>query len=246
MSVAPSPAGAELASADASRPVLILGMHRSGTSCLAGCLEEAGLYLGEVNTAAPFNKKGNRENRSVMALNDSVLERAGAAWDAPPPAAPTWDGSERAALDAIVAEYPADKAWGLKDPRVLLTLDVWIEALKPRFVGTFRHPDEVCASLRRRAKAWKTPLGADEALDLWIAYNSRLVAHYERNPFPVLRYDQPAEAYRDKVRAVARALDLPAPDAISFLDPDLKHESADAPAPERCRGLWERLTAIAV
>jgi len=31
-----------------SPPILILGMHRSGTSCLAGCLEEAGLYLGDV------------------------------------------------------------------------------------------------------------------------------------------------------------------------------------------------------
>jgi len=35
-----------------SQAVLILGMHRSGTSCLAGSLQEAGLYLGEVNTAA--------------------------------------------------------------------------------------------------------------------------------------------------------------------------------------------------
>lgn len=43
--------------------VLILGMHRSGTSCLAGSLQEAGLYLGEVNTAAPHNAKGNRESR---------------------------------------------------------------------------------------------------------------------------------------------------------------------------------------
>jgi len=46
-----------------SPPILILGMHRSGTSCLAGCLEEAGLYLGDVNLKAGFNKKGNRENR---------------------------------------------------------------------------------------------------------------------------------------------------------------------------------------
>jgi len=44
------------------RPMLILGMHRSGTSCLAGCLQAAGLISGEVNIQAMYNAKGNREN----------------------------------------------------------------------------------------------------------------------------------------------------------------------------------------
>ena len=43
-------------------PVAIVGMHRSGTSCLAGCLEDLGLTLGKVNRAAPHNLKGNNEN----------------------------------------------------------------------------------------------------------------------------------------------------------------------------------------
>lgn len=230
----------------AARPLLILGMHRSGTSCLAGCMEEAGLYLGAVNKAAPFNKKGNRENRDVMALNDAVLRSAGAAWNAPPATAPVWSDEARATLQSLAASYPADRAWGLKDPRVLLTLDGWIEALNPRFVGTFRHPVEVCASLRRRAEAWKSPMDAEEALSLWTAYNERLAELHERSPFPVLRYDQPVEDYYEKVRSLARALGLPAPDAIGFLDRDLKNEVADTPPPERCRALWDRLTAIAV
>jgi hypothetical protein len=41
-------------------PIIILGMHRSGTSLVAGCLEAAGLYLGPVNNYAPFNKKGKQ------------------------------------------------------------------------------------------------------------------------------------------------------------------------------------------
>lgn len=28
--------------------LIVFGMHRSGTSCLTGTLEEAGVYLGEV------------------------------------------------------------------------------------------------------------------------------------------------------------------------------------------------------
>jgi hypothetical protein len=68
----------------ASQAVLILGMHRSGASCLAGSLQEAGLYLGEVKTAAPHNAKGNRESRAIMALQDDLLRANGGDWDTPP------------------------------------------------------------------------------------------------------------------------------------------------------------------
>ncbi|WP_173204579.1 hypothetical protein [Sphingopyxis sp. BSNA05] len=43
---------------DVSRPfVLILGMHRSGTSCLAGALERCGLHLGDVRRTGTHNKR---------------------------------------------------------------------------------------------------------------------------------------------------------------------------------------------
>ena len=45
--------------------VIVLGMHRSGTSLLTGSLEAAGLHLGEVNNAARYNPKGNKENESI-------------------------------------------------------------------------------------------------------------------------------------------------------------------------------------
>ena len=56
---APSSVAAE---ARPDRVVCVLGMHRSGTSCLAGSLEQQGLFLGETNTRGPFNLRGNRES----------------------------------------------------------------------------------------------------------------------------------------------------------------------------------------
>ena len=53
--------------------ILILGMHRSGTSCLAGSLQQQGVYLGEVHEWNPHNLKGNRENPHIMALNEGLL-----------------------------------------------------------------------------------------------------------------------------------------------------------------------------
>jgi len=230
----------------ALRPILVLGMHRSGTSCLAGCLEEAGLWLGEVNRSAPFNRKGNRENRSAMELNDKVLASVGAAWDRPPERDPEWDAAALDDLAALLDSYPCDRVWGLKDPRVLLTSGVWLARTKPRLVGTYRHPLEVAASLQRRAEAWKDTMPHAHALALWRAYNQRLLARHDEAAFPVLRYDQPADTYRDKVRRIASELGLPNPEAITFLDPDLRHESADAPVPQDCADIWNRLNAIAV
>jgi len=66
------------------RVIAILGMHRSGTSLLAGTLQECGLDLGDVITASPANEKGNRESWALMALHEDLLRKAGGSWNQPP------------------------------------------------------------------------------------------------------------------------------------------------------------------
>ena len=61
--------------------ICILGMHRSGTSCLTGSLQEAGVDLGDCHSWNPHNRKGNRENQEIVDLNDAVLHLNDAAWD---------------------------------------------------------------------------------------------------------------------------------------------------------------------
>ena len=86
------------------RIIVILGMHRSGTSCLAGTLQEAGLYLGEVHTENPFNRKGNRENPSIMALHEDILAHSEGSWHQPP-AGCHWLQQHIARRDTIIASY---------------------------------------------------------------------------------------------------------------------------------------------
>ena len=132
-------------------PLLILGMHRSGTSCLTGLLEEAGVWLGEVKRASAHNAKGNREIPEVMALNEAVLAANGDAWNKPPEGPVTWTSAHLAERDRILAGYPADRVWGVKDPRMLFTLEGWRSALpQVRLVGTLRHPLSVARSLHAR------------------------------------------------------------------------------------------------
>ena len=122
-------------------------MHRSGTSCLSGCLEEHGLVLGDVVNAAPHNLKGNKENIDLRSINDDVLAQSGGAWDKPPETL-IWNDSLRQRRDAHMKAYAAFPMWGFKDPRTLLALPFWQEASQNlRFIGTFRHPRDVVHSL---------------------------------------------------------------------------------------------------
>src|SRR6266576_5199367 len=109
--------GAQVAiDARPQRVISVLGMHRSGTSCLAGSLEQQGLFLGEVNTSAPFNRRGNRERFDVMNLQEEILEASGGSWSSPP-AVVEWQEEHVERAQRILAEHAGQPVWGFKDPR---------------------------------------------------------------------------------------------------------------------------------
>lgn len=238
------------ASPPASRPpraVAILGMHRSGTSLLAGTLEECGLDLGEVNTSAPANRKGNRESWLLTALHEDLLRAAGGGWDAPPERPVSWGPLHRKIRDLYIGQFAASPIWGFKDPRLLFCLEGWLEVLPGlELVGVFRHPLEVARSLVRRTPARFTP---DKALGLWLAHNRRLIAWQERIACPLLEYGDDGGAFNARAVALARRLGLPrAADAaaLTFFDASLRHERADdAALPAEVAATYARLGQLA-
>lgn len=227
-------------------PILVLGMHRSGTSCLTGCLEEAGLYLGNVNTKAGFNAKGNRENRDVMELHDRVLARVGATWDNPPDVDPDWTSEELDILGDLIGRYPDDQTWGTKDPRVLFMMKGWRRCTSPKFVGTFRHPSEVAASLVHRAQAWQQSMPLDKAFTIWGAYNAALLRLHTQDPFDVIRFDIDPTLYNQKLVGICEKLDLKMPKNAKFRDAALHNQHTREDVPEHLAEIWEALNAISV
>ncbi len=217
----------------------ILGMHRSGTSWLAGSLEEQGLALGEVSTEDPHNRKGNRESPELMALHDGVLRANDGSWKKPPRRS-RWSDEQRASLADFVARMnDAYPVWGFKDPRALLLFDEWRRHVPDiRCVGIFRHPLAVHRSLHARNPRF------DErrSVKLWIAYNERLVEEHRRDPFPILRFDVAPESLAQQLVSVVGTLDLPggAADA-GFFDPSLVHQDAAPELPRAARKLWSVL-----
>jgi hypothetical protein len=217
-------------------PVAVIGMHRSGTSCLAGCLEDLGLNLGEVNTAAPHNKKGNRENPRFWPVHDGVLARVGCSWDNPPTEPVAWTAAEKAELKAVLSDYASlPRPWGFKDPRATLLLDGWFEVLPDlRLVASVRHPLAVAGSLAAR-----NGFDQDRALPIWSAYNRAVLRWRGLTDFAVIDYD--ASDYEARVRAVARNLGLDAAAPMPFRADELNHQKIAAAAPTSVADLWAAL-----
>jgi len=205
--------------------ICVLGMHRSGTSCLTGIMQGLGVELGEVFTASTHNKKGNRENDRIVRLNESLLTNSGGSWWEPVEVS-TWSLEQAAERDAIVSELSDRGAeyWGFKDTRTIFTLPFWLEAVpEPSFIGTFRHPQRVALSLYKRDKTrfaftW----------ELWHKYNSRLLTLAQQNAFALTDFDLEDEAYMEDVlrKLISLGLDpLLVAQARTFFDSSLRNQA---------------------
>jgi hypothetical protein len=225
------------------RVICVLGMHRSGTSCLAGSREQQGLSLGEVNTSAPFNRRGNRERFDVMNLQGEILEANGGSWFSPPPKV-EWEADHLARAQAILAQHAGEPVWGFKDPRTLLTLEGWqdlVPDLQP--VGIFRHPLRVAQSLQSR-----NDMPLEAGLALWKAYNERLAGIHASEPFPVVCFDEEPAVLETKLRKAGEAVGLgPPPAGEPFFTDELRSAPAEGGSvPEDVEALYEGLCEVAL
>lgn len=152
-------------------PVIIIGMHRSGTSMLTRALQGLGFFMGRGTTR-------NEECPFTNALNEWVLRQASSTWERP-------DGVDTLLDEASVRELVVDylsgvvagpaswrylglrrtlryhsmpaisEPWGWKDPRNTYTLPLWLSIFpEARVLHIMRHGVDVAQSLwvrRRRA-----------------------------------------------------------------------------------------------
>lgn len=225
------------------RVIAILGMHRAGTSSLAGSLEAAGLFLGDVGGHGQWNQKGNRESKFLMTLHEDVLKANGGAWHKPPQRVVWWD-EHRARRDRYIRRRQERPVWGFKDPRTLLVLEGWLEAIPDLgMVGTVRHPLAVARSLQRRSGSESS----EPWLELWLAYSRRLLELQQRHGFPIIDFDLPAAAYRARLATLIEELGLSMPEGEEpFFEASLRHAAPDdTPLPDEVEQVYLRLQEIA-
>jgi len=175
-------------SKDNETVIAILGMHRSGTSCLTGMLEDAGLYLGNVMRSNPYQPKGNNENPKILSLNEKILGVNESNWQNPPNKI-KWGIQETKERDAIIEEYrDIQLPWAFKDPRLIFTFDFWHEALPNlKVIGIYRDPISVAYSLQPRKLG--RPLSLEQYIELWGKYNNQLIKIHTKLAFDILSLD---------------------------------------------------------
>ena len=189
-------------------PIILLGMHRSGTSILSQLLTKLGVFTGIVNNQG--------ESRFFVARNEMLLRRAGGSWDHPLPFRDLLQDADlcRAAIERMLrsvgsAEFlgftgirrrldPIEivrcRPWGWKDPRTIFTLPVWTAVFpRARLVYLYRNGVDVAASLSARARG-KSSTAHEPGLVAPLSLRRRLV----NAVLPVERY----------VRFSARCLQL--------------------------------------
>lgn len=185
--------------AQADNPLIVIGMHRSGTTMLTRLLISAGIEMGT-------NLGPNYEDPFFQGVNRELLARARAHWANPAPffskiQDPDFkNGAIRAAKNRLQHRQAPDGVWGWKDPRTTLTLPIWL-ALYPgaRVVNLMRNGLDVSMSLYRREIRRYLRLSKDRRLfpptmaacfALWQIYVSAgLSASAFGNPYLELRYE---------------------------------------------------------
>jgi hypothetical protein len=221
---------------------LILGMHRSGTSCLTGALERCGIYLGSVRGKGKYNKKGYFEIVEIQKIQDQILALNKCSWSDPPKEIVKVQDFHKEQLCEIIQGLKLQSPCGLKDPRCLLLLDFWKtiigDNLQP--IGTFRHPMAVAQSLYTRNQ-----IPIEKGLELWVFYNKVLVEAHQKKPFPLIHFDlSNPKAYKSNILKIAKYFDLkPNPWKLHFfISKKLEHHHFSMQdIPLQCLQLYDYL-----
>lgn len=165
--------------------LIVAGMHRSGTSSVAGLYSCLGADLGtSLMPPAPDNPKGFFENNRIVFAHDALLAAFDQAWNSEAPLKPAWETSKHAVqarkrLKFIVEDECKSNApvWLVKDPRVCLLMPLWHQIAAEfgrtlKTVVVFRHPEEIAASLHAREN-----MPFDDAMQLCLKHTQALAGN---------------------------------------------------------------------
>ncbi len=220
--------------------VVVIGVHRSGTSMLAGVLDKLGVSMGpneEANAQqAKHNASGYYEDKKFLDLNERILTRSNRGWaDIPDPwkvgnACASFRGP---ALELIQARMAANEVWGWKDPRTCLTLPAYFGGLDADHTLVIRMERSklsvVKSLLHREARHGMNETLASNLVDSYGAHATVNTARFQNTV--VFQYSDFMTASKLTMSALVHTLNQceyePTPnqvtDAIAHIRQDLNH-----------------------
>jgi glycosyltransferase involved in cell wall biosynthesis len=237
----PSPRQSEMALAppreEIKTAIVVLGMHRSGTSALARVLNLCGAVLppNVMPRKLGDNPTGYWEAEEVKGLNDRALRRLGGAWDnvgfSVPETGEFVDEFKQDVRTLLAWEYCDEDNILIKDPRIGALISPWHVALtdagyRPVYVVLIRNPLEVAQSLRARGD-----MSVRKGLLLWLTYMQRIADFADTHPAVVhIRFSGLLEDWRETIATISDRLHVRldwrarAEEISEFLEPALRRQ----------------------
>jgi hypothetical protein len=201
------------------RVVVVLGMHRSGTSLLAAALEALGVSLGSrLIQGDASNEEGYFEHAGIVSLHERLLAILDRRWTGPKGTLDYpetwWTRAEIEEIRVQLRETVADELgrasglWGFKDPRTTRLLPMWLRIFRdlnaePVYFLSVRSPAAVGASVGKR-----DGMSASGAQLLWLQHNLDALRDLKGQPLCIVDYDRWFTDLDGQVRRIADALSL--------------------------------------
>lgn len=221
-----------------SNAIIVLGMHRSGTSALTRVLNLLGMDLGQpLLPKHVTNETGFWEHKTIVTFNEKILHQLHSQWDDPriiseqALSSVTLANIQRLLAKTLYQNFATSRLWGIKDPRLCRLLPFWLPLLENTgnnlyFIHILREPLEVAASLHRRDK-----LTLAQSLQLWLIHVLESERHTCYYPRVFVTYDELLNNWQATVEKIAQTLKITFSQSINsinhevnhFLAPQLKH-----------------------
>ena len=226
-----------------ARAIVVLGMHRGGTSVLARALQTLGVSGGDsFLDPNEWNPKGYFEHPDIVRLNDILLSYVGKRWDSL--ALPLWkewepltEPYQTEAVEILESDFGKELLCGIKDPRVTRILPFWQSAfrragLQDCYIVALRNPISVARSLAAR-----NGFTSEKSYLLWVLHMFAAIRDTEGKPRIVVDYDALIAEPRAQLERIAATLELPITEEVqhtitkyadSFLSHSLRHSVHDS------------------
>lgn len=230
--------------------LVVLGMHRSGTSAFTGILDLLGVNLGTkmLETQAD-NPKGFFENKYVVQANDCILETLETTWDSTLPLPTHWIDRFRDSqllLDIrafLRTDIKENRLSALKDPRLCRLLPLWLplfeaEGVSPQFALVIRNPLEIAESLQTRNQ-----FSTGKSLLLWMQHMADAERYTRHLPRGFVKFEALLAHPQSSVEKLFDSIGLAQPgfspessqELTAFLDRNLRHHKVtDTELDTRC------------
>ncbi|MCF8466578.1 MAG: glycosyltransferase, partial [Sneathiella sp.] len=179
--------------AKSSRGFIVLGMHRSGTSCVSNLLNSMGAAFsseGGDTLANDENPKGFWEHPQLREICNQILQSSGNDWWSVQgfsvesiPALSRQEARQKFAN--LVSELSPHSPWFIKEPRLCLVLPAVGDQIKaPIAIHVWRDPVEVAVSLARR-----NGFALDFGVALWERYVRSAFQSAQGIPSVIISYN---------------------------------------------------------